>query len=102
MSPTTHPSATPPARTRSDRSTEPTRLETLLRRACAAAGPEREELYEAAIIAGVPLARTLARPYRGRGVDSEDLEQVALEYLVKAVRNYRPTEDSDFRSYAVP
>ncbi|MFK4088218.1 sigma-70 family RNA polymerase sigma factor [Kribbella sp. NPDC020789] len=83
-------------------SVEHSRLEALLRRAHAAAGSERDELYEAAIIAGVPLARTLARPYRGRGVDSEDLDQVALEYLVKAVRNYQPTNGSDFRSYAVP
>jgi RNA polymerase sigma-B factor len=65
-------------------------------------GPDREELLTEAVVAGVPLARTLASRYRGRGVDREDLDQVAYEYLVKAARNYRPTDGSDFRSYAVP
>jgi len=77
-------------------------MERLLRRAHTARGPQREELLDAAILAGIPLARTLARRYHGRGVDSEDLDQVALEYLIRSVRNYQPTEGSDFRSYAVP
>ncbi|GAA2803912.1 sigma-70 family RNA polymerase sigma factor [Kribbella solani] len=50
----------------------------------------------------VRVSRTQARRYRGRGVDTEDLEQIAFEHLVRAVRNYRPSGDSDFRSYAVP
>jgi len=77
-------------------------MEGLLRAAAASTGRRREELLEEAIVAGVPLARTLARRYQGRGVDREDLYQIAYEQLVKAARNYSPSEGSDFRSYAVP
>lgn len=78
------------------------RTESLLRAAHSSRGRRREELLDDAIVAGVPLARTIARRYRGRGVDDEDLEQIAVEHLIRAVRNYRPTPGSDFRSYAVP
>lgn len=92
-----------PGRTeRTDRADEAATLERLLRTAHAASGPERTKYVEQAIVAGVPLAQTLARRYRRRGVDLEDLEQIAFEHLVKAVHNYRPTEGSDFRSYAIP
>lgn len=77
-------------------------LEQLLRSAHKAKGQRREAYFEDAIVAGVPLAKTLARRYRRRGVDLEDLEQIAFEHLVKAVRNYQPTDESDFRSYAIP
>ncbi|WP_374999930.1 sigma-70 family RNA polymerase sigma factor [Aeromicrobium sp. CTD01-1L150] len=36
----------------------------------------------------LPLAARLARPYTGRGVEREDLEQVARLALVKAARHY--------------
>ncbi|MGW7681748.1 sigma-70 family RNA polymerase sigma factor [Kribbella sp. NPDC054772] len=65
-------------------------------------GPGAKSSSAKLILAGLPLARTLASRYRGRGVDDEDLEQVAFEHLIKAVRNYRPSGDSDFRSYALP
>ncbi|MBB6569635.1 sigma-70 family RNA polymerase sigma factor [Kribbella sandramycini] len=77
-------------------------MERLFRSAAEVDGPPRQELLSEAVEAGVPLAQTLARRYRGRGVDHEDLDQVAYEYLVRAAHNYRPTEGSDFRSYAVP
>jgi RNA polymerase sigma-B factor len=86
----------------SSRRSESLRLEGLLRSAYAARGRRRAELLDEAIVAGLPLARTLARRFRGRGVDDEDLEQIAVEHLIRAVRNYRPSDDSDFRSYAVP
>jgi RNA polymerase sigma-B factor len=86
----------------SSRRSEAVRLERLLRSAHATGGQRREDLLNEAIVAGLPLARTLARRFRGRGVDDEDLEQIAIEHLIRAVRNYKPAEDSDFRSYAVP
>jgi RNA polymerase sigma-B factor len=86
----------------SSRRSESLQLERLLRSANAARGRRRAELLDEAIVAGLPLARTLARRFRGRGVDDDDLEQIAVEHLIRAVRNYRPTGDSDFRSYAVP
>jgi RNA polymerase sigma-B factor len=78
------------------------RTEQLLRAAHANCGPRREQLLDEAIVSGISLAQTLARRYRSRGVDNEDLEQIAMEHLIRAARNYRPTPGSDFRSYAVP
>lgn len=43
-----------------------------------------------------------ARRYEGRGIDGEDLRQVASLGLVKAVRAYDPAVATDFLSYAVP
>ena len=91
--------ATPTERSHAEQSS---RTESILRAAHASRGPRREQLIDEAIVSGVPLARTLARRYRGRGVDDEDLEQIAIEHLIRAMRNYRPTPGSDFRSYAVP
>ncbi|HEY0473773.1 MAG TPA: sigma-70 family RNA polymerase sigma factor [Kribbella sp.] len=48
------------------------------------------------------MARTLASRYQRRGVDSDDLAQVAYVGLVKAAHGYRPGPDTDFRSYAIP
>jgi RNA polymerase sigma-B factor len=48
------------------------------------------------------VAREVARRYRGRGLSTDDLEQVAYVGLCKAVRNYDATKATDFHSYAVP
>jgi RNA polymerase sigma-B factor len=77
-------------------------VERLLRKAAAASGRCREDLLDQAIVGAIPLAHALASRYYGRGVDAEDLDQVAYEHLVKAARNYRPAGDSDFRSFAIP
>lgn len=50
----------------------------------------------------LPVAHALAHRFTGRGVDREDLEQVACEGLVKAVHRFDPAQDHDFLSYAVP
>lgn len=50
----------------------------------------------------LPVAHALAQRFTGRGVDREDLEQVACEGLVKAVQRFDPDQDHDFLSYAVP
>jgi len=49
-----------------------------------------------------PLAQALARHYRGRGIDDEDLEQVATLGLCKAVRGYRHQPGKTFAAYAMP
>jgi RNA polymerase sigma-B factor len=75
----------------------------LLRRADLPAGhPDRAALRVLGIVAGLPLARSLATRYRGRGVLLEDLYQVAALALVKAVDGYDPTRQTAFTSYAVP
>jgi RNA polymerase sigma-B factor len=77
-------------------------IDHLLRNAADAEEPRRTQLQERAIILGVPMARTLASRYRRRGVDTDDLVQVANVGLVKAVNGYVPGPDTDFRSYAMP
>ena len=87
---------------KSDYTDEAATTERLLRSAHSATGNHRKELLDQAIVAAVPLAQTIAARYRGRGIDRDDLEQIAYEHLMKAVRNYLPTHNSDFRSYALP
>lgn len=47
-------------------------------------------------------ARNLASRYRGRGVGSEDLEQVARLGLVKAARRFEPERGVPFQAFAKP
>ena len=48
------------------------------------------------------IARSMAARYRNRGIDLDDLEQVALLGLTKAARRFDPDAGHDFLSYAVP
>jgi RNA polymerase sigma-B factor len=50
----------------------------------------------------MPVARSIAGRYRGRGVAIEDLEQVACLALVGAARRYDPDKAEDFLTFAVP
>jgi RNA polymerase sigma-B factor len=78
-------------------------IERLLRLAASAATESRRARHiQDAIVVGVPMARTLASRYTRRGVDTDDLIQVANVGLVTAANNYRPGPDTDFRSYAIP
>jgi RNA polymerase sigma-B factor len=62
----------------------------------------RQGLLEQAVLLNQPMARSLAQQYQRRGVDPEDLVQVAMLGLVKAVRGYRPGLAKPFAAYAVP
>ena len=48
------------------------------------------------------VARSMASRYRNRGIDLDDLEQVALLGLTKAAQRFDPSAGHDFLSYAVP
>jgi RNA polymerase sigma-B factor len=63
-----------------------------------APGPLRAALREELITRAAPLARRLARRYRDRGEPLEDLEQVAVVGLLKAVDGYDP-ERGPFGGY---
>lgn len=52
------------------------------------------------VVRHLPVARSLAARYAGRGVEIDDLRQAARMGLVKAARGYDP-EQGDFMSYAV-
>jgi RNA polymerase sigma-B factor len=93
---------TRPEPVRGPRDRQSAEIDHLLRTAAEAEEPRRTQLHERAVILGIPMARTLASRYRCRGVDTDDLVQVANLGLVKAVNGYIPGPDTDFRSYAMP
>ena len=63
---------------------------------------ERERLRQEVVLLTLDLADTVARRYRSRGIDHEDLVQVGRMALVKAVRGYRSGAGNSFPAYAVP
>ena len=63
---------------------------------------ERADLLNEIIVVNTPVARRIARRFRGRGCALEDLEQAACLALVRAVHQYDPTTGHHFMSYAVP
>ncbi len=87
---------------------EPTRSERheltidLLTEATTASLPRRRALQEEVVRLNMPLARTLANRYAGRGIPLDDLRQVAYLGLVKAVRGYDPERGREFLGYAIP
>ncbi|WP_392543852.1 sigma-70 family RNA polymerase sigma factor [Oryzobacter telluris] len=62
----------------------------------------RSALRERIVLLALPLADGVATRYRGRGIDTDDLVQVARTALVKAVRRYRPGAGPGFAAYATP
>lgn len=71
----------------------------LLERYAASRDPAlRDELFEHYL----PLARAVARKFSGRGVETEDLEQVTGMALLKALERFDPARGFRFVTYAVP
>lgn len=64
--------------------------------------PRRERLRTELIAGYLPVARHIARKYRHRGENSDDLEQVASMGLVLAVDRFDFGRDVNFLSFAVP
>jgi RNA polymerase sigma-B factor len=63
---------------------------------------ERERLVDQVVLINREVADAVANRYRGRGIDLDDLHQVAYLGLVRAVRNYDPSKAQDLLTYAVP
>ncbi|QIM21887.1 sigma-70 family RNA polymerase sigma factor [Phycicoccus sp. HDW14] len=65
---------------------------------------DRQRLRSEVVASFLALADGLAHRYAGRGVDREDLEQVARTALVVAVERYRPDSGTraGFVAFAVP
>ncbi len=61
-----------------------------------------EKATEALLINNGGLVRTLAARFIGRGTDYEDLVQIGMIGLVKAVRTFDPARECAFSTYAVP
>jgi RNA polymerase sigma-B factor len=79
-------------------------IESLLRARARHADPDGlgNVLRGLAIHHGQGLATRLARRYRGRGEPLDDLTQVAMLGLIKAIDGFDPQRTSAFAAYAVP
>ncbi|NYE38598.1 RNA polymerase sigma-B factor [Nocardioides cavernae] len=63
---------------------------------------ERRRLVDDLIETNLAMARSMAARYRNRGIDLDDLQQVALLGLTKAAQRFDAAAGHDFLSYAVP
>ena len=63
---------------------------------------KRQALEQEIVLLTLDIADRAARRFHGRGIESEDLQQVARLALVKAVRGFRPGRGPCFAAYAVP
>jgi RNA polymerase sigma-B factor len=82
-----------------DRRTTTARLFGLLRDA---SPEERARIEDEIVERNMAVASDCARRYRGRGIATDDLDQVAYLGLVKAVRGFDPDRGHEFLSFAVP
>lgn len=62
----------------------------------------RSDLLERIVVIGMPMADAIARRYRSRGIETEDLEQVARTALVRAATRYQPGLGPGFVAFAAP
>lgn len=70
--------------------------------ACRYAELRTDEALNEAVDACLPLCALIARRFSGRGVDYEDLYQVASMALVAALRGFDMTRNLRFTTYATP
>ncbi len=63
---------------------------------------ERSQALETVTQLHMPLARSLAHRYSGKGLDREDLEQVAYLALLKAIQRFDLDQETEFGAYATP
>lgn len=80
-----------------------TRTAELLLEAQQCADPvRRQELHDEVVLLNLEVADALANRYARRGLDLEDLRQVARLALVRVVPQFRSEFGRDFLAYAVP
>lgn len=63
---------------------------------------EHDRLVEELVLINLGVAHAIAMRYRGRGLNPEDLDQVARLGLVKAAHGFDTSRQNDFLAYAVP
>lgn len=64
--------------------------------------PARDQVRERIITLCLPMARRLAGKYRNRGEPADDLDQVAVVGLIKAVDSFDRARGPHFTGYALP
>ena len=75
----------------------------LFRELSAATDPAAEAgLRDLLVILNVGVARTIARRYHHRGLEADDIDQIAFTALVRAVQGFDPGRGNDFLTYAAP
>jgi len=62
----------------------------------------RQELLDHVVRINMGVARSVASRYANRGIEEDDLVQVAYAALTRAARDFDPGRHEDFLSYAVP
>lgn len=67
-----------------------------------ASAADRAHFQERMVLLALPLADMMAKRYAGRGIETDDLVQVARTALVLAAQRYRPGTGSGFAAFAVP
>ncbi len=72
------------------------------RRAASRDEAERQQLLEEVVELNIEMARGIARRFRGRGAEADDLEQVAYLGLVKAAHHYKLDTGTPFIGFAIP
>lgn len=75
---------------------------SLLEQAATASGTERARLIDDVVLLNLRLAESIAKRYSGRGLERDDLIQVANVGLVNAAQRFDPGMGKDFYSFAVP
>ncbi len=78
------------------------RTKRLFSKASAAGHLRRQRLLESVVLVNREVAGAIARRYVNRGVEVDDLEQVAYLGLVNAARRFDPDRGTDFLAFAVP
>jgi RNA polymerase sigma-B factor len=76
--------------------------EQLLLNARDADPEERTQLLDEVVRRNMKIAGDVAHRYRGRGIGTDDLQQVAYLGLVKAVQAFDPAKGANFLGFAVP
>ena len=64
--------------------------------------PARTRLRDEAVQLNLPLARHLARRFDGRGEPLDDLQQVAVVGLIKAIDRFEPERGLELSTFATP
>lgn len=75
---------------------------SLLQAASRASADERRGLLDDVVVLHIDLADGIARRYAGRGIELDDLIQVARLALCKAARGYQVGRGPSFEAYAFP
>lgn len=61
-----------------------------------------EKAKEVLILENTPLVKSIVKRYLGKGVEFEDLFQIGIVGLIKAMNNFDPSFCVQFSTYAVP